>query len=304
MRPLAAALAALFALTLAACDSGRIGAVRIDPSLQSLVPGNTTMLAGADIDSLRNTEFYKRGMYLVDFSGLSSFASLTGVDLSKDIHEVLTCSDGKTAVVIADGRWDNNAVQQHLASNGAVRSDFHGRALYTAGTSAVWFPRSRFAAAGPTEAVKQLIAAQEGNHGIPDAFRDKLNVVPEGSQFWLAYIGRPAALAPHAPQGSNLGNILEMVRGVNGLALGLDLRTGLHLEAQVTCDAEDDARRVRDALRGLIGMGRLSTPDNQPDMLKVFDAIEVNRDHAAVNVSAKLPQNLVDKFLDTWLKRR
>ncbi len=304
MRPFAAALAALFALTLAACDSGRIGAIRIDPSLQSLVPGNTTMLAGADIDSLRNTAFYQRAIRVAGADGLDSLTRLTGIDPRKDVHEVLTCSDGKTAVVLADGRWDNNAVQQHLASNGAVRSDFHGRTLYSAGTSAVWFPRSRFAAAGPTDAVKQLIAAQDGEHGIPDAFRDKLNVVPEGSQFWLADIGRPAALAAKAPQGSTLGNILEMVRGVNGLALGLDLRTGLHLEAQVTCDAEDDARRVRDALRGLIGMGRLSTPDNQPDLLKVFDAIEVNRDHTAVNVSAKLPQNLVDKFLDTWLKRR
>ena len=304
MRPFAAALAALFALMLAACDSGRIGAVRIDPAIQSLVPGNTTMLAGADIDSLRNTEFYQRAIRVAGADGLDSLTRLTGIDPRKDVHEVLTCSNGKTAVVIADGRWDNKAVQQHLASNGAVRSDFHGRTLYTAGKSAVWFPRSRFAAAGPTDAVKQLIAAQDGEHGIPDAFRDKLNVVPEGSQFWLAYIGSPAALAPQTPQGSTLGNILEMVRGVNGLALGLDLRTGLHLEAQVTCNAEDDARRVRDALRGLIGMGRLSTPDNQPDLLKVFDAIEVNRDHAAVNVSAKLPQNLVDKFLDTWLKRR
>jgi hypothetical protein len=304
MRPLVAALAALFALAAAACDSGRIGAVRIDPSLQSLVPGNTTLLAGADIDSLRNTAFYQRAIGVAGADGLDSLTRLTGIDPRKDVHEILTCSDGKTAVALADGRWDNKAVQQHLAANGAVHSDFHGRALYTAGASAVWFPRSRFAAAGPTDAVKQLIAAQDGNHGIPDAFRDKLNVVPEGSQFWLAYIGRPAALAPHAPQGSNLSNILEMVRGVNGLTLGLDLRSGLHLEAQVTCDAEDDARRVRDALRGLIGMGRLSTPGNQPDLLKVFDAIEVNRDHAAVNVSAKLPQNLVDEFLDTWLKRR
>ncbi len=304
MRPCAAALVAFFALTLAACDSGRIGAVRIDPSLQSLVPGNTTMLAGADIDSLRNTAFYQRAIRVADADGLDSLTRLTGIDPRKDVHEVLTCSDGKTAVVLADGRWDNNAVQQHLASNGAARSDFHGRALYTAGASAVWFPRSRFAAAGATDAVKQLISAQDGEHGVPDAFRDKLNVVPEGSQFWLAYIGSPAALAPQTPQGSTLGNILEMVRGVNGLALGLDLRTGLHLDAQVTCNAEDDARRVRDALRGLIGMGRLSTPDNQPDLLKVFDAIEVNRDHTAVNVSAKLPQNLVDKFLDTWLKRR
>jgi hypothetical protein len=304
MRPLVAALAALFALAAAACDSGRIGAVRIDPSLQSLVPGNTTLLAGADIDSLRNTAFYQRAIGVAGADGLDSLTRLTGIDPRKDVHEILTCSDGKSAVVLADGRWDNNAVQQHLAASGATRSGFRGRTLYTAGTNAVWFPRSRFAAAGPTDAVKQLIAAQDGEHGIPDAFRDKLNAVPEGSQFWLAYIGRPDALAPHAPQGSNLSNILEMVRGVNGLTLGLDLRSGLHLEAQVTCDAEDDARRVRDALRGLIGMGRLSTPGNQPDLLKVFDAIEVNRDHAAVNVSAKLPQNLVDEFLDTWLKRR
>ncbi len=304
MRPFGPALLLLFAALLTACDSGRVGAVHINPALQSLVPGNTTMLAGADIDSLRNTEFYQRAIRVAGADGLDSLTRLTSIDPRKDVREVLTCSDGKSAVVLARGRWDNGAVEQRLPANGAVRSDFHGRTLYTAGPNAVWFPRSGVAAAGPTAAVKQLIAAQAGAHGVPDALRDKLNSVPESSQFWLAYLGRPATLAPQAPQGSTLGNILQMVRGVNGLVLGLDLRTGLHLEAQVSCDAEDDARRVRDALRGLIGMGRLSTPDNQPDLLKVFDAIEVNRDHTAVSVRAKLPQTLVNQFLDTWLKRR
>jgi hypothetical protein len=51
-------------------------------------------------------------------------------------------------------------------------------------------------------------------------------------------------------------------------------------------------------------MGRLSTKSDQPDMLKVYDSIQVDQDQSSVKISAKLPQDLVDKFLQMWMQRR
>ncbi len=290
--------------SLVGCESGRVGAVRIDPALQALVPAGTSLLAGADIASIRGTELFERALRGPGVEGLDALAAATGIDPRKDVREMLTCSDGKSGVVMAKGAWDTDAIERRIVGAGGTRAEYRGRTIYFSGPSAVWLPKSGLAAAGPLTAVKALIDAQDGDHGIPEPLREELNAAPENSQFWIAYRGRPAALAPNAPPGSSLGNALEMVRGVNGLALGLDLRDGLRLEARVSCDGDEDARRVRDALRGLVGIGRLSTPDAQPDLLKVFDAIEVNRDHAAVSVRANLPRELADKFLDLWLKRR
>ena len=44
-------------------------------------------------------------------------------------------------------------------------------------------------------------------------------------------------------------------------------------------------------------MARLSTKDNQTDLLKLYDAIEVNQSGAAVELKAQLGPNEIDKAL-------
>jgi hypothetical protein len=53
----------------------------------------------------------------------------------------------------------------------------------------------------------------------------------------------------------------------------------------------------------LVGFGRLRTPVNQPDLLKLYDAIQVTQQLAQTKVTADVPQQLADKFLDLWLKK-
>ena len=69
----------------------------------------------------------------------------------------------------------------------------------------------------------------------------------------------------------------------------------------VNCKTERDAKFVHDLVRGLVGFGRLNTPDNQPDLLKLYDAIQVTQQQAQTKVTADVPQELADKFLDLWL---
>jgi hypothetical protein len=57
-------------------------------------------------------------------------------------------------------------------------------------------------------------------------------------------------------------------------------------------------------LKGIIGLGRLSTPDNKPDLLKLYDAIEVEQVQNKVTVTAHLPPDLADRFVDLWVKKQ
>jgi hypothetical protein len=106
-----------------------------------------------------------------------------------------------------------------------------------------------------------------------------------------------------APPDSNLANVMKALRSVETATLGMDLSNGLSATAGVNCKAERDAKFVHDMLRGIIGLGRLNTPDNQPDLLKLYDAIEVTQQQTNARVKADIPQALADKFLDLWLKR-
>jgi hypothetical protein len=85
--------------------------------------------------------------------------------------------------------------------------------------------------------------------------------------------------------------------------LGVDFSKGLNLTARLECRTENDARHVHDALRGAIGMARLSTPDNQPELLRVYDAIHVTLVNSRVDVNGDLPSEQVDRVLTLWLKK-
>jgi hypothetical protein len=56
-------------------------------------------------------------------------------------------------------------------------------------------------------------------------------------------------------------------------------------------------------VKGVVGLGRLNTPDNRPELLKLYDAIDVQQQQSRAQITAKIPTDLADKFLDLWLKR-
>jgi len=138
---------------------------------------------------------------------------------------------------------------------------------------------------------------------LPPALRDLLRTLPQSDQIYAALDGSLSGLNIAAPENSNLANIMQALRSVNSAALGMDLSNGLQLMAAVTCNTERDAKFVHDLLKGIIGLGRLNTPDNQPEMLKLYDAIQVTQQQTRTQVQANISQEQADKFLDLWLKR-
>jgi hypothetical protein len=105
------------------------------------------------------------------------------------------------------------------------------------------------------------------------------------------------------PREGNLGNVLEALKSVESATLGMNLSNGIDAVAVVNCKTAGDAKFVHDLVRGLIGFGRLNTPDNQPDLLKLYDAIQVTQQQQQTKATADVPEELADKFLDLWLKK-
>jgi hypothetical protein len=56
-------------------------------------------------------------------------------------------------------------------------------------------------------------------------------------------------------------------------------------------------------VKGVVGLGRLNTPDSHPELLKLYDAIQVTQQQTRTKVTADIPADLADRFLDMWLKR-
>ena len=76
-----------------------------------------------------------------------------------------------------------------------------------------------------------------------------------------------------------------------------DLRSGIVAIATGVCRTEPDAKTLGDTARGLVGLGRLSVPENQPEMLRLFDGFTVEQKQRSVQLNVNIPSDLIDRML-------
>ena len=133
--------------------------------------------------------------------------------------------------------------------------------------------------------------------GLPASLREKMHSIPPQSQMWAAGIGSLEFVNNAIPKQGNLANLRNVLSTIESWSAGADLRSGLKMEARGVYRSEADAKLIHDALRGLLGMGRLSTPDNAPELLRFYDGIQVTQQTSAVRVAADIPAGVLDKFL-------
>ncbi len=299
MRPF---LALALSLALVSCRPSQPGLLHIDPALEALVPADTVFVAGANLDAIKNTTVYQKLLSRVPLPQLDDFARQTGLDPRKDLTQFLSCSNGKRALLMARGKFNRADLESRLEHQGATPFAYKNHRLFGNENQAIAFLNDSIAIAGPSEQLRPILDGRT-TAGLPPALRDLLRTLPQGDQIYAALTGGLAGLNIAAPESSNLANIMQALRSVNSATLGMDLSSGLQLVAAVNCNTERDAKFVHDLLKGVIGVGRLNTPDKQPELLKLYDAIQVTQQQTHAEVQATIPQDLADKFLDLWLKR-
>lgn len=291
-------------LAVAACQHQQPAGFHIDPPLEALVPTGTVFIMGANFDAIRNTQVYQKYSGVISLPRLNEFTAQTGIDPRKDLSQVISVSNGKTGAIIARGKFNQGDVEARLQSKGATRLAYKGHNLFGNEHNAVLFIDSTTVLAGSTPVLKSIFDARDQRHGLPPVLAERVRAIPANAQIWAAFVGGVQALNIGVPENSNLANIVGLLKGIDNAILGIDFSNGLALKASADCKTPADAKRVHDALRGVIGLGRLSTPDNQPELLKLYDAIQVEAQQKQVNVTAILPPDLVNRFIDLWVKRR
>jgi hypothetical protein len=234
---------------------------------------------------------------------LDEFEKQTGLDPRKDLSEILLCSNGKTALLLVRGKFHIADLEARFKTKGITPSMYKGHALYGDDRAAVNFLDDSTAVAGSPAEIHSLIDRPASGPSLPPDLRDLLRTLPGDDQIYAALTGGLENLNLPLPREGNLGNILGALRSVESATLGMNLSKGIDAVAAVNCKTERDAKFVHDLVRGLVGFGRLNTPDNKPEMLKLYDAIQVTQQQQQTKATADVPQELADKFLDLWLKK-
>jgi hypothetical protein len=289
-------------LSLCGCQPKQSASLHVSPALEALVPSDTVVVLGVNLAAIRDTTIYQKLISRVPLPQLDSFTEQTGLDPRKDLSEILICSSGKSALLLVRGQFHIADLQARFKSKGVTPSNYKGHSLFGDARAAVTFVDDSTAIAGSPANLQRLLDNPSGR-GLPISLRDLLRTLPAGDQVYAALTGGVENLNLPLPREGNLANIMQTLRSVDSATLGMNLSKGMDAIAVVNCNTERDAKFIHDLVRGLVGFGRLNTPDNQPDLLKLYDSIQITQQQAQTKATADVPQELADKFLDLWLKK-
>jgi hypothetical protein len=278
---------------LAACNSAETGRTGVDSTLAALVPPDATMLSGVRMEAVRATPLYQKMVASKALPQLDDFARQTGFDPRRDVRELLIASNGADSLLAARGTFNIHPIE------GAAKSSYKGYTLYTRENGAVGLIDNSTAIAGPVAAVRAALDRyQAGERTGPSALLARARQIPSENQIWSVSNGFDSLIARNIPQEGNAASAGRILRSLENTTFAADLRTGVNGSLNGLCRTEQDAKNLGDAARGLVGLGRLSVPENQPELLRLWDGIKVDQQQRTVKITLAIPQDLIDKLVD------
>ena len=283
----------LVSLIVLGCRSAEMARGRVDPVLVAFIPADVVMLTGVRMEEIRSTPLYQKMVAKRRLQQLDQFAVETGFDPRKDVRELLVASNGKESVVLARGKFDIHGIK------GARRSAYKGYTLYSGEQGGVALLDRTTAVAGNLPSVRAAIDQyKSGSRGGAAALLARAQEIPANNQVWSVSSGWTNLLGKAMPQTGNAANFSKIFRSLENTTFAADMRSGLNAIAAGDCRTEQDAKNLGDAVRGLVGMGRLSVPDDRPELLRFYDGIKVEQQQRSIRIIANIPQDLLDKFLE------
>jgi hypothetical protein len=101
-------------------------------------------------------------------------------------------------------------------------------------------------------------------------------------------------------QGVNFSQFLDALQL---LTAHIDLQSGLKIHAEGLCAAETDTRRLHDALRAGLGMARLGTSSENPELLRAIDFVKITQQQKTVLVDVNWPLSVLEEVMKLAPKR-
>ena len=278
------------------CSHVDVTGASVDRDFRRLIPTDTKVLIGLNIGRLKKTAFYQRHQRELDIPLLNASSEKLGLDPRRDLSDAVIAWNGKQPLIVARGSFNPNTVQQKLVSSGAQQSKYKNYSLIGTERDAVVFLKGAVLLAGTTPAIHAALDLQDSNGELPEELQARLRTLRRDDSIWL--VSREGLPFTEIPMSSEVGSALSnIVQFVNGSTVGIEVDSGLRLKADITCISQEGAQRVRDALKGGLGLARLTTKDNELDLLRLWDAFQVSQDGSLVHVNADIAGDLADKML-------
>jgi hypothetical protein len=269
-------------------------APRVDNVLLRMVPPGATSLVGAHMDQLIASELYQKLVAQQKLPQLDQFAHDTGFDPRHDVREILLVTLPQGSVALARGKFN---LKQDPASGMTITR--HGQYnIHVLGASGYCILDSSLAAAGDVAAVTAALDEwKSGSHKAAQPLLQTVATLADQTPLWGVSTGFAKFLANNLPSAGNGLDFSAIFRGIETSWFSATVSSGLQAAIHATAATEKDAVNLRDTAKGLIGLGRLSMPENRPDLVRFWDGITVEQTGRAFTLNADIAGDLLDQMV-------
>ena len=267
----------------------------------TLVPADTVTLAGVRFDHLRQTPFYQKLLAIGPSGGLGRFLWEAGLDPNADLWEGLIVWNGKDAAVMLRGKFSAMGLEPNIERSGVQRMPYKGYMLIGDEQLAVTFLNPSTAAAGRAAILRSILDHRSESTGLPKRLEERVKTIEPENQFWAVAIG--GLPVPADADLGNWGNFARVLERIAGITIGAVVGDGVVLAARGQCSSPADAETLETALRGLLGLARLSMRD-RPALVSLSETIAISRLETTVELHADIPADLLDRLLDEMEQAR
>jgi hypothetical protein len=283
-------------------------AERVDNVLAQLVPDNSVTLIGMRMEQLKATPMFQKLIAQQKLPQLDQFERESGFNPLRDVRDVLLANNGRQTILLARGSFHlklpptANKFNYHgfvvISNRSRVRPP-SAKQSDTTNESGFCLLDSTLAVAGPLPALEAALDQyKSGNGNNAAALLARARTIPENFQLWGVTTGTGNFISQNLPPASPGGvGFAPMFRTLQNIIFEADLRSGLKGFAEGFCGTAQEAKKVSDALRGIVAMGRLNTPDNQPELLRLWDGMKVELADRKVTLTVDISQDLIDQLV-------
>ena len=270
-------------------------APRVDNVLEKMTPPDATSMVGAHMEALKATDLYKKLIAAQKLPQLDQFAEDTGFDPRRDVRELLFVTTPKGKVLLARGTFRLNA-----ATLKNVRKTRHGMYdIFGNEGGGFCILDSSLAAAGDIEGIEAALDEwQSGTHTGAQKLLARMGPTNDRAQIWGVSTGAASFLADNIPLTAGGIDFSKIFRGLDGVWFQADLNGGLLADVHGTTAKEQDAVSLRDAVRGLVGLGRLSVSPGNQELLRLWDGINAEQTGRSITMKADIAQDLIEKLVE------
>ncbi len=274
----------------------------IDPALMALVPANSTMLAGIQVDQSQSSPFGQFLLSKAGNTGLEQFTAATGFLPQRDLKQVLLASagDNSNSLILGRGIFQVDKLSTAAALAGGTKSTYSGIDLYTPANNpngSVAFLNSSTVVIGEANMLHAAIDRYRAGTSTGNTLTTRANDLSNRYQAW--FVTSSLERLNGLPAGGAIppGAIQSIVQVAGGLQLGSNAVT-IALEAATR--TEKDAQALADVVRFFASMVQMNrnNDSNSARAASIVDAASITANGPLMQLSLAVPEKDLENMVN------